>query len=265
MLPSETRTLERIAPPSPGEFARRYVATSTPVVLTGLLDAWPAFGRWSLDYLREAMPGRRVGALPVRSWVLDIDARRGSRLESVGLEDCLDAMGRMSGPAADGFYLCSPVDGLPEHMRGDLAEPPYCTGPWRRSTFFAGMPGTVTPLHQDLPENLYAMLGGRKRWTLYPPRPGSIMYRYNPLFGAPNHSRVDPESPDYERFPKFRRAKPVVVDIEAGEVLFLPSRWWHHVRALGPEPSISVNFWWATGLVLPIAWIAAAYKRWRRI
>jgi ribosomal protein L16 Arg81 hydroxylase len=31
--------------------------------------------------------------------------------------------------------------------------------------------------------------------------------------------------------------------LEAGELLYLPPGWWHHVRSLGV--TISVNTWWA--------------------
>jgi hypothetical protein len=75
----------------------------------------------------------------------------------------------------------------------------------------------------------------------------------------PNHAHVDPEKPDYERCPKFRDAQPYVVELVAGETLFIPSLWWHHLRNL--EPSMALNFWWSTGWKLPIAWAMAMTKK----
>lgn len=40
---------------------------------------------------------------------------------------------------------------------------------------------------------------------------------------------VDPSQPDLARFPLFSNATPIVVDVRAGETLFLPALWYHQV------------------------------------
>lgn len=42
-------------------------------------------------------------------------------------------------------------------------------------------------------------------------------------------SPVDILAPNLTRFPKFAQASPLVCEIEAGDILFLPSFWWHEV------------------------------------
>jgi ribosomal protein L16 Arg81 hydroxylase len=61
------------------------------------------------------------------------------------------------------------------------------------------------------------------------------MYHYRNYF-----SQVDPENVDRDRFPLFRKAKPIEITVAPGEVLFIPIGWWHHVRAL--DLSISISF-----------------------
>lgn len=122
---------------------------------------------------------------------------------------------------------------------------------------------TSSPTHQDLYENLYGVVHGAKRFYLYPPRPRGVMYPHSPLSRAPNIARVNPERPDYDRFPRFREAHPVVADLGPGDMLFLPSLWWHYVST--SEASIAVNFWWARGWKLPLAWLASNYREWRGI
>jgi ribosomal protein L16 Arg81 hydroxylase len=34
--------------------------------------------------------------------------------------------------------------------------------------------------------------------------------------------------------------------LEAGQSLFIPRFWWHHVTAL--EPAVGLNFWWSSGM-----------------
>lgn len=60
-------------------------------------------------------------------------------------------------------------------------------------------------------------------------------------------SPVDILSPDFERFPNFKDAKPMNCSVGPSETLFLPSYWWHEVQSYPDhsEPvNIAVNFWY---------------------
>jgi hypothetical protein len=54
-------------------------------------------------------------------------------------------------------------------------------------------------------------------------------------------AQVDPDAPDHERFPLFANARLDLTRHEAGEMLFLPEGWFHHVRSL--TNSVSINLW----------------------
>ena len=54
--------VERIAPPSLAVFEREYRRPGRPVILTGLMDDWPA-RRWTLASLRSRYGERRVTAV----------------------------------------------------------------------------------------------------------------------------------------------------------------------------------------------------------
>ena len=41
---------------------------------------------------------------------------------------------------------------------------------------------------------------------------------------------IDPVLPNLERWPKYGNSKPVHCTVHAGDVLYLPSLWFHHVR-----------------------------------
>lgn len=59
-------------------------------------------------------------------------------------------------------------------------------------------------------------------------------------------SPVDIVKPDLTRYPLFARAKPLQCNIHAGDVLYLPSFWWHEVQSRPDEHrrNIAVNFWY---------------------
>ncbi|MCT8987107.1 cupin-like domain-containing protein [Shewanella phaeophyticola] len=56
---------------------------------------------------------------------------------------------------------------------------------------------------------------------------------------------VDVEHPDFERFPKFQQAlaASLTAELNPGDVLFIPSMWWHHVRGID-DINVLITHWW---------------------
>jgi hypothetical protein len=106
---------------------------------------------------------------------------------------------------------------------------------------------TIIPAHYDLPDNLACVAAGRRRFTLFPPEQLRNLY-VGPLDFTPagqSVSLVDLHQPDFARFPRFAAAlaQAQSAELEAGDALFIPSMWWHHVEGLTPF-NILVNYWW---------------------
>jgi hypothetical protein len=106
--------------------------------------------------------------------------------------------------------------------------------------FWLGPAGTVTPLHCDYDDNVFAQIWGSKRIFLSPPHHDEFLYP-NPanaiLFGSP----FDPEAPDFEKFPLARQATMIEVIVHPGDILYVPAGWYHQVRSL--TFSLSSNRW----------------------
>ena len=106
--------------------------------------------------------------------------------------------------------------------------------------YWLGPAGTVTPLHCDYDDNLFAQVWGSKRIILSPPHHDEFLYPREAnaiLFGSP----FDPEAPDYERFPLARQATMITCLVEPGDMLYVPAGWYHQVRSL--SFSLSSNRW----------------------
>ena len=101
--------------------------------------------------------------------------------------------------------------------------------------FWLGPAGAISKLHCDVTNTLMAQVYGRKRITLIPSNELHLVYSLRGTF-----SRVDCETPDYDRYPLFRDVTAIEVILEPGEVLFLPVGWWHHVRSLDISISLSM-------------------------
>ncbi|XP_014271464.1 HSPB1-associated protein 1 homolog isoform X1 [Halyomorpha halys] len=108
------------------------------------------------------------------------------------------------------------------------------------STLWIGTKGAHTPCHIDTYGcNLVAQLYGKKRWILFPPsetnnlKPSRIPYEESSIYSQINF---------FCGCSDFSEIKNIyVVDLEPGDVLFVPFHWWHYVENL--SSAISVNTW----------------------
>jgi hypothetical protein len=101
--------------------------------------------------------------------------------------------------------------------------------------------------HYDLPDNLAVVAAGRRRFTVFPPEQIHNLYM-GPLDPTPAGqpvSLVDFTQPDFERFPRFAQALEAgeVAELEAGDAIFIPSMWFHHIEGLEPV-NLLINAWW---------------------
>lgn len=228
------------------EFRSRYLAgDGTPVVVTDAVEQWPARA-WSFDFFRQRYGddvvivadtlGRPNAArkATIRDFLNYVEYPDGSALSQVPTPTPL-YMNSYSPfvqhpELLDDFQEPYFIDNWYRKMKGDFAD-------WYNQGFgwvFLGPAATVTPLHVDLfgTHAWLAQIVGRKRITLYPPSQSSYLYG-----GA-----VDPLRPNLERFPLYANATPIELVLEPGEVVFIPTGWFHHVVSLDNSISLTFNF-----------------------
>lgn len=109
-----------------------------------------------------------------------------------------------------------------------------------------GSRNATTQLHYDGPHNLFIQVSGRKNWVILPPDQASAVHLYPELHPRARKSQVDFErlqSGDASVRAAFPRLEDLrcgyQVELQAGEALYVPPFWLHHVSAL--DPSVSVN------------------------
>lgn len=258
--PAQPASLERIPHDSAERFAV-FRRAARAVLIDGLVDAQVGGGDWSLASLRRQFADRTVSAIPTRQGRLRCDAQSGVAFVALRFGDYIDGLER--GEQVESYLVTPASEWLPE-LGAAVRPPEHCRhAAWRNARFWLAAAGTATPLHHDVAENIFLQIVGRKRFLLYPPAASPWLYS-NPFRSAlPNFSRVDPEHPDHSRLPLSRAVVPVEVILEPGDALYLPSRWWHHVRSL--DVSMSFNFWFADGLLAHVVKAAEWVKRRRRL
>lgn len=256
MMPlAECRGVDRAA------FERDWLPRDEPVVLRGLVGAWPL--------VRAAREGDAAVAAAVRGLAseAEVDAlmlrpeHRGrifygdsdegfnylrNRLPLARVLDQIERYARFarapavaiqSAPAAEcapGFAASHPMPLL------DAGVAPR----WWLGT------AIVTPAHFDESANIACVAAGERTFTLFPPAAVGDLY-IGPLDHAPTGtpiSVVDFAAPDPVRFPRFARALEQArsATLGPGDAIFIPPLWWHHVASLR-QLNLLVNYWWKAG------------------
>ena len=215
---------------------RRHVQASRPVIVSGIIEQWPALGKWSPSYFKEAFgelvfhptveipSGPEYGAekrlwadyqreMTVAEFVDFMETARkpcylqSQKLEKFpGAEDDLDFAGLV--PDATETYLWMGKD-------------------------------THTGMHFDLTDNLLCQVYGNKRLCLLSPNDSRCLY---PVPDSPTKSGADPMEPDLESYPNLEVATVYTGIIHPGDILFIPHHWWHSVLSLGESISVTHNF-----------------------
>jgi hypothetical protein len=96
-----------------------------------------------------------------------------------------------------------------------------------------GMKGVIAENHFDGSRNMIVILGGERRYILSHPDQCTNLELYQRGHPSARHSEVDWSQPDWVKFPKFKEAEVNEVVMQAGDVLYLPTHWFHYIISLG--------------------------------
>lgn len=257
---TQLQEIDRINKISQRDFISEYVSKGKPLIINNLAKNWTAVQNWNIEYLIQKSSDIEVCAIGYRNQKMDLNAKTGARTFQYPFADCLEKLYDKN--LNNTFSIATSLDDFPEELKRECPVPEYCADKkFLRSRLFISANMSCTPLHQDLFENLYTIVSGSKRIILYAPE--SPVYRNSIFSKLPNFAQVDPEKPDYEKFPKFSCAKQFSINLKKGETLYIPSFWWHHLR--NTELTIATSYWWGSGWKNYIAYAATIYKALRKI
>lgn len=237
-------------------FLRDIVAPCQPVVLRGLVKAWPAVAAAAPAALRDYLA--RFDAGGEMEVFLGAPAIAGKYYYSDDLEGFNFQRRRMRlADALNEIAATAGAAGAPSLYAGSLPLNSYLPG-FAAANPMPLLPALVEPriwlghasnvsTHYDTVDNLACVVAGRRRFTLYSPLLIDSLYVGpidNTMAGQPvSLAASSPRDP--ARYPKFEavRDQALVAELEPGDALYLPKLWWHQVEALSPFNCL-VNYWW---------------------
>jgi len=227
------------------EFKERYLPEGIPLVISDALHDWPLFTmsrEQSLMHFAELQGITRHGDYVKKTFSTERDFRSTSMADFIASLDAPASKGPNGEPPA---YMGNNI--LPARLLEHIKYPPY----FDQSQFIApriwiGPKGTLTPLHRDDTDNLFAQVWGQKTFTLAAPHHRTALGTWSTSpQGGLDGCDFNPDAPDYQRFPSARNVTFLRVTLQAGDLLFLPEGWFHQVEST--STSLSVNFWVNSG------------------
>ncbi|GAB4568010.1 MAG: hypothetical protein Tsb0020_21030 [Haliangiales bacterium] len=247
----ELGDLTRVSNPTADEFARLALRPRRPVLVRGVLEQLAAYSRWTPAYLQKTVGAKPVAVSPtdprgVADYFTSAERPFTALVDELARRDARHylTVGNVFTSGRGRFATAA----LPE-LADDLPIPTILADlPVTEGNLWMGFDGVVTPLHFDTKDNLLGVIGGHKHIWLFPPTETTRLYPH-PLrsSGEETDSRLDLTSADLKRFPRLARARFYRIVLEPGDMIFLPSGWWHFVVSTGAA-NTAVNFWWRAPL-----------------
>jgi hypothetical protein len=221
------------------QFLREYYTTNRPVIITGMMEEWPAMRKWNLDYFAERFADREVEVQMNRTAGADYEVDHKKYTRKIRFGAFIEKL-RTAGETND-FYLTannssSNRQALPELWDDIVQIPEYLSSTDPGGFLWMGPAGTVTPFHHDLTNNFMAQVIGRKRLKIAPSWDMPLMLNYLHCFSRVD-GRVSPSAPRPHQL-----AEPQILEflLNPGEILFLPIGCLHFVQ--GVDISVTVSF-----------------------
>ena len=224
--PSMTRIDEEVDI-SPEDFIEGYVKNNRPVIIRKAIKKWPATRKWSFEYF-----GKHHGETEVTANLYNVREIKKTTLEQLAK---ILAQENDSPTYLQEWWF---QHDCPELMN-DIKIPPHFSNDenlrilgFHNNTLWAGQEGAFTPIHQDtVHANVWtAQIMGKKEWVLIDPSAT--------LFAD------ESGKPDYSTFFKENTQCIMKGVLAAGDLLYVPYKWWHRANTI--EDAISLNTFFIT-------------------
>lgn len=225
--------VERRSNLSYNEFVHEYASVGKPVIITDVIKDWKAMTKWTLDFFQTECGSiecfvkedstKIEKIMTIADYINYITAGNSDRRLYLANSGVVSDYPQLLKDYDDPIYFPNWLQRLPKKLlkKYDFDYP----------DIFIGHKDTSIGLHQDhyYGSAWLGMIKGRKQIVLFTPDQEEFLY----------DGKIDIFKPDLKKFPLYAKTNPVEVILETGEILYIPSGWWHHVKNI--EVSIAIG------------------------
>ena len=222
---------------SKADFVKKYVKPQKPVVIEHLIEDWPAYKKWSLDYIVEVAGDKMVPLYDDRP--INSEYKFNEPHLKMKMSEYITLI--KSKPTKYRIFLYHLMKEVPA-LQKDFKFPDIGLRFIKQlpMLFFGGENSKVF-MHYDIDfaNILHFQFHGEKQCILYPPSQSKYLYKVP--HALISREDIDFSNPNFEKFPALREAVGYVTNLSHGEALYMPEGYWHQMTYLTPGFSMSLR------------------------
>ncbi len=234
------------------DFMEKYLKPRKPVVIKNMAKKWPAYQKWTMDYMKEMVGDVEVPLYD--SSKADPSAPINASAAKMKFADYIDLIQKE--PTDLRIFLFDPIKFAPK-LLDDYISPKELMGGFldKYPNMFFGGKGSVTFLHFDIDmaHIFHTHFNGRKHVLLFDYKWKDRLYKIP--YATYALEDYDIENPDFKNFPALDGVEGIECFLEHGDTLFMPTGWWHWMKYLDGSFSISLRAW-------DKSWAVKAHSLW---
>ncbi|MEC5172771.1 MULTISPECIES: cupin-like domain-containing protein [Chryseobacterium] len=234
------------------EFIEKYLKPRKPVVIKNMARKWPAYQKWTMDYMKEVVGDVEVPLYD--SSKADPAAPINASAAKMKFTDYVDLIQRE--PTDLRIFFFDPIKHA-KKLLADYISPKDLMGGFldKYPSMFFGGKGSVTFLHYDIDmaHIFHTHFNGRKHILLFDYKWKERLYKIP--YATYALEDYDIENPDFTKFPALDGVEGIECFLEHGDTLFMPTGWWHWMKYLDGSFSISLRAW-------DKSWAVKAHSLW---
>src|SRR5690606_14094046 len=234
------------------DFYENYLKKRKPVVIRNMARKWPAYQKWTMDYMKEMVGDIEVPLYD--SSKADPAAPINTAAAKMKFTEYIDLIKET--PTDLRIFFFDPIKAAPQ-LLNDYIFPKDLMGGFldKYPSMFFGGKGSVTFMHFDIDMShiFHTHFNGRKHILLFDYKWKERLYKLP--FATYALEDYDIEHPDFEKFPALDGIEGIECYLEHGDTLFMPTGWWHWMKYLDGSFSISLRAW-------DKSWAVKAHSLW---
>jgi hypothetical protein len=237
LLKLNLQDIPRVKTISKEAFMQDYFKPQKPVVIEQYIKDWPAYSKWSLDYIKEIAGDKTVPLYDDRP--VDYDDGFNEPHAEMKMSDYVDLLKK--GPTKYRIFLWNLLKEIPQ-LQEDYTSPDFGLKLMKRlPMLFFGGENSHTFMHHDIDlANIFHFhFEGKKQCILFDQKQNDYLYKIP--HSLITREDIDFSNPDFEKWPALKNANGWQCELNHGEVLYMPEGYWHYMKYLTPGFSMSLR------------------------
>ncbi|MDT0646886.1 cupin-like domain-containing protein [Zunongwangia sp. F260] len=222
---------------SKADFLKKYVRPQKPVVIEQLIEDWPAYEKWNLEYIDQVAGDKVVPLYDDRP--ISSKYKFNEPHTKMKMSEYIELL--KSGPTNYRIFLYHLLKEVPS-LQKDFSFPDLGLRFLKQlPTLFFGGENSKVFMHYDIDfaNILHFHFHGKKQCILFPP--SESQYLYKVPHALISRQDIDFVNPDFEKFPVLKKAKGYITELNHGEALYMPEGYWHQMTYLTAGFSMSLR------------------------